>query len=522
MTSAERPVAADARSGQAPRGYRATSVLVGLTVALSAVVLVATADPLLAVIPPALVAVAYAVATLPARVPLFAMLGLVMLADIVPGQLAPEIGAWRPPVYPLQLALTENLNKLIGVEAARVSGFELATVLLVGLVGVRALAGDRTDAAGRVAPARPLVAALVLGFAAVLWLECWGVARGGDAHQSLWQFRQLLWMPVLALLLCATMRGARDAAVFACSTAAVSALKILIGAYYDFAVARPQGVVPATVTSHADTMLFTVAMAVWLGAAYHRPSVRRVGFAALFAGWTMFGIVINNRRTAYLTVLALAALFFALLPRRTRRALLLGALVGLPVFGGYVAVGRNHTEGVFAPAAKLMSVVAQKDASSLTRDIENANLLTTLRGHPVLGSGWGHEYVEVVRAYDISKVFPQYRYVAHNSVLWMWSIGGLVGFTLLWLPIVVGAFLAARAHAFATAPLERAVAYGALATYVAFVLQAWADMGTQSWTTQGMLAVALAASGQLAVSTGAWPQRTRLFGARVPRGPEDA
>ena len=491
--------------------------LVGVTVAGSTALLLVTANPFVALVPLALVAVGYAVLALPARVPLFAALALAMLADIAPGQLTDDVEAWRPPVYPLQLLLTDNLNKLLGVDAARIAGFELIALILVALVALRAFAGDRTDAAGRVAPARPLVVALALSFTAVLALEGWGIARGGDLRQSLWQFRQLLWMPLLAMLLSATMRGARDAAVFAGLATAVSCLKILIGAYFYFVIARPLNVVPPTVTSHADSVLFVVSLAVWLAAAYERPSVQRIAFAGALAAWTLFGLIINNRRTAYLTLLAAAAVFFATLPRRARRTLALAGLAVLPVLGLYVAVGRNRTGSLFVPAAKLMSVVTQKDASSLTRDIENYNLITTLHGNPVLGSGWGHEYVEVVHAYDIAKVFPQYRYVAHNSVLWLWSIGGLVGFTLLWLPIAIGVFLAARARRYATTPLERTVAYGALAMFVAFVIQAWADMGTQSWTTQGMLAVALAVSGQLAVRTGAWPQRTRLVGASTPR-----
>ena len=489
----------------------------GVTVCASAVLLLVTANPFVALIPPVLVMVAWAVATLPARVLVFTVLSLVMLADIAPSRLPDENEMWHSPVYPLQLLLTENLNKLTGVEALRFSGFEIVLLCLIVLIGLRALAGDRTDAAGRVAPARPLVIALVMSFAAIVALEIWGVARGGDVRQSLWQFRELLWMPVLALLLCATMRGVRDAILFAGLTAGVSCFKVLLGAYYYYGIARPLGVVPATVTSHADTLLFAVSIAVWLSAAYYRPARRHTILASALTVWVLFGIIINNRRTAYLTLLALVVMFYATLPRRARRTLTRTALLALPVLAAYVAVGANRSGAIFTPAAKLMSVVTQKDGSSLTRDIENYNLITTLHGNPLIGTGWGHPYVEAVHADDISKAFAQYRFIAHNSVLWIWSIGGMIGFTLIWLPIATGVFLAARARAFATTPHERAVAYGALATFVAFVIQAWADMGTQSWTTESMLAVALAASGQLAVSTGAWPQQTRLFGASVPR-----
>ena len=103
----------------------------------------------------------------------------------------------------------------------------------------------------------------------------------------------------------------------------------------------------------------------------------------------------------------------------------------MPLVVVYFAIAHFKTTGIFAPGASLLSVTKQKDGSSITRDIENFNLLVTLRQHPFVGSGWGHEYVELVKADDISKFFPQYRYIAHNSVLWLWSIGGLAGFTLL-------------------------------------------------------------------------------------------
>ncbi len=511
-------IVAPARGPTAGAGARA---VVGATVAAAVALILATGDPLLAVLPAVLVTLAYGVARLPVRVPFVAVLSLVMLADITPSRLPDEV-PWRAPVYPLQLLFTENLNKLLGVEAAKVSGAELAFLGLIALAALRALAGDRTDAAGRVPAPRPLVAALALALGAVLALEAWGVVRGGDLRQSIWQLRLLLAAPLMALLACAAIRDARDAAAAAATVTAVSCLKIAIGGYYYFAHARPRGVMPATATSHADTVLFVVTMAGWAAAAYFRPTPARVAAAVGVGAWTFFGLIINNRRTAYVTLAAEAVLFFALLPRRAQRAVLRVALYASPFFALYLAAGRNRTTGFFAPAGKIMSVVLQRDASSQSRDIENYNLIQTLKRGPLVGSGWGHEYVELVRAYDISSIFPQYRYVAHNSVLWMWSIGGLAGFTLLWLPLAVGVFLAARAHACAATGGERALAYGALATYVAFVIQAWSDMGTQSWTTQGLLALALATSGKLAASTGAWPQRTRLLGAAAPAAREAA
>jgi hypothetical protein len=106
---------------------------------------------------------------------------------------------------------------------------------------------------------------------------------------------------------------------------------------------------------------------------------------------------------------------------------------------------------------------------------------------------------------------PQYRLTPHNSVLWLLGVGGIVWFTALWMPIVVGVFLAARSYRFATTPFERTAAATSIAILVAYVNQAWGDMGTQGSVSLPLVACALALAGKLARSTGAWPSTARLF-----------
>ena len=70
--------------------------------------------------------------------------------------------------------------------------------------------------------------------------------------------------------------------------------------------------------------------------------------------------------------------------------------------------------------------------------------------------------------------------------------------------IVVGIYLAARSHRFARTPVERCAALASLCAQVMFVIQAWGDMGTQSWSAVWLASAALATAGALAVRTGAW------------------
>jgi hypothetical protein len=131
----------------------------------------------------------------------------------------------------------------------------------------------------------------------------------------------------------------------------------------------------------------------------------------------------------------------------------------------------------------------------------------------LIGTGWGHEYREISVANDISKFFPQYRYIAHNSVLWLLSIGGALGFTVIWMPFVIGTFLAARSYRFAHDPFERTASASAIIALVCYAFQSWSDMGTQSVTIMLIAAWALAACGTLGSATGAWAHDTPTLGA---------
>ena len=108
-------------------------------------------------------------------------------------------------------------------------------------------------------------------------------------------------------------------------------------------------------------------------------------------------------------------------------------------------------------------------------------------------------------------------------MLWLWSVGGLVGFALFWSLVAFTIFLSTRAFNWGRGTVERAAALVSLTVAGAFMVQAYGDMGLQSWTAVFLLAVALASSSQLAVAVGAWPpapERVRLapdFGWNVPR-----
>ncbi|HEY3449721.1 MAG TPA: O-antigen ligase family protein [Myxococcales bacterium] len=458
-------------------------------------------NPFVAAAPVLAGSAVWAVTRLPLRQTLSVLLLAVLAIDNP--QERPAAGEWKSPLYPIGSLLFENLSKVTGVDALR---FALIDLLLVGLVALALLRGSG-ERNGAERPPKVLTVSLLVALAGLAAGLAWGFVRGGDLKGALWQVRQLVAFPVLGLLFLSAFREPRHFAALGKIVVGAAAFRTLEGAYFYEVICRPRDFKPPYVTTHSDTMLF--ALAILLLVVFWNEARTRKSFWAMVLGglWLLLGIYLNGRRLAYVTLGASAFAVFLLAPwTRLKRAVARVALASIPVALLYVAVGWNASGGVFRPAQTVKSIlVSSADRSTQTRDIENFNLAMTLKSNPLLGTGFGHEYLELSRADDISRLFPQYRLIPHNSLLGLWAFAGLFGFWLLFLPVVVAIFLAVRAYRLAPTPLTRTLALSPVLMAIAYLLQAYGDMGLQSWGGAFLLAAALAAPGLLAVRTGAWP-----------------
>src|SRR5260221_3688328 len=189
-------------------------------------------------------------------------------------------------------------------------------------------------------------------------------------------------------------------------------------------------------------------------------------------------------------------------------------LVALPLILLYVTAGWNSNSKIFAPVATFRTVTdSDVDGSTLFRDLENYNLLYTMRMNPFIGTGFGHPFAEEVTTPDIS-FFVEYKYMPHNSILGLWALLGVIGFSGLFIALVVGVHLAARSYRLARLPDERAAALAALAMVLIYLAHCYGDIGFQERIAIFLVGTALAVAGQLATSTGAWNNQPAAVGDR--------
>jgi len=357
---------------------------------------------------------------------------------------------------------------------------------------------------GRVAP---LLKSIRIAFASLALAWIWGVVlQGGSAYQTMFQLHQFVMGMVVAHMLMATCSTVRHIEGLGKVVLLATLYRAFVLLLFWFLVARHLGAELIALTEHQDTSLFVTGLIILLAHATHRRTLRAGLWASLAAIPIVLAIHLNNRRLAWLAVVAGLALIYFLLPKdKFKRRINVFLLTISPLLLTYVAIGWGQPTGIFKPVGSISTMFGEhQDASSVMRDIENYNLTKTLKSNPLLGIGWGHEYFELVVAVYIAGGFPQYRYMPHNSFLGVLAFSGLLGFVGTFQVIPVAVFLHMRAYLASRAAVPRTAALVGVVALVVCILEMWGDLGFNGATTNVMVGVSLAVAGRLPALVGAW------------------
>ena len=483
-------------------------LLVGLTVTC---VVVGDGDLTLALTPVIVFAALFAAWKLPLRWPLLVTTFLALTLEN-PSDL-PACGQWKSPFYDIGAVLLVHLNVTLPYKALAFSGLDVILVYLFVVAGVRWLTTSRIDGGRDTEGAGSMRWFAGLSFAGAVWMWVYGMARGdADVANSLWQVQRVAYLPLLVFLFHSAFRSPADTVAFGKVIVSAACLKAALALYIRATVAPPPHEHSLEyATSHADSMLFAIAFCSVLVLVIQRRHGKRIFLAAVVLPLLIAGMVANGRRLAWVELAAGVATVVSLTPWSPAKRTAVRALVaGSPLLLAYAVLGWSSGSALFKPVQTLRSVVDSKaDPSTLWRDLENYNLFYTLRHNPLLGTGYGHGYVEIISLPDVSNAYALYRFLPHNSILGLWAYGGLFGFTVLWTMIVVGLFLAARSVRHAVTVDDRTAALVAVSIIVIYLIYCYGDLGLGTWTSVFTVAPAFAIAGRLAVATGAWPSRPR-------------
>jgi len=412
-------------------------------------------------------------------------------------------GYWDTVLWPAAVAYYGTIKEWSGLPGASLPVFFFVTVGLLG----RAVWGKKS--ADYWAPPKFARTLPIVFLVTVFALSAWGLAHGASVENVFRQIVHLMQLPLIALLFLYALRVPEDLSAIGTIFVVTALFRSLLVVYVYFGVCMPQGItdrpgLPEWCTNHSDSVLFVTAILIVVTHAFEQRTKRTIMRAIGVSALILFAIVLNNRRLAFVSLsIAPAVIYLALEPSKRKRRVTTALMIGIPLVIGYVLIGSeiNSASPLVKPAKLVMSVLDQKDTSSISRDIENENLIYTMRQSPLLSTGFGFNYQNSPNnpPVDLSDVFVNYRLIAHNGVLWMWSWGGVVGFTILWMIFPITATLALRAYRAAQVPLERSAALAALGAVAICIVQIWGDQGLNGYMTPITFGVAYAVATRLAM-----------------------
>ncbi|HVJ90152.1 MAG TPA: O-antigen ligase family protein [Labilithrix sp.] len=412
-------------------------------------------------------------------------------------------GYWDSVLWPAAVAYYGTIKEFSGLPGASLPIFFFVTLGLL----YRVLRGP--NPVGYVRPPKFSRQLLQLFLGTVLFLAAWGIVQGGSVQGAFQQVLHLVQLPLISLVFLYAVRMPEDLAALGTIYVVTALARSLLVVYVYFGVCMPQGItdqpgLPEWCTTHSDSLLFVVAMLIVATHAFEQRTKRAIVRAIGVCSVILFAIVLNNRRLAFVSLgVAATTVYLALKPSKSKARVTTALVVSIPLFIAYVLIGAEIESAtpLLKPAKLVMSVLNQKDMSSISRDVENENLIYTLKQSPVLSTGFGFDYQYSPNnpPVDLTDVFVNFRLIAHNGVLWLWSLGGLVGFTLLWMIFPVGGTLAMRAYRRAGTPLERSAALAALGALAVCIVQVWGDQGLNGYMTPITFAVAFSVATRLAV-----------------------
>lgn len=384
----------------------------------------------------------------------------------------------------------------------KVSIFQLACLCL--------LLVSRNKIKGTAAP--PMIRAIVVSFLAVVFAVIYGLARDGLGKPMYTQAVSWVFGLVFALTAIAVFQTVEDFERLNTAIVYAALWRSCMALLYFLKVRNRWWDLPSYMTTHEDTVVFVLGFLILASRAIELRTKRALRRLLYATPLILLAIQVNNRRLAWASLLFGILVVYFMLPAKSKvtRKLNRSLLIAMPFLVIYVTVGWGSSAKIFAPLQSFSSMGGGKiDLSTKARDNENLGLVTMIQESPMLGTGLGHEWLELDSRYTVPvAVFPMYHYSPHNSIFALFAFCGVVGFAGLWMILPVAGYLHARTYRNSPDPALRSVASVGLVVLFVYANQAYGDMGAMGVTHMvpaTIMGASLASAARLSVLSGAWP-----------------
>lgn len=347
---------------------------------------------------------------------LLLMFGIALLIERFPFH---NVATAHPMVY-------DNLNATLGIGGLFINPVEIILGLVAAGWALRAL----------VEPNQKLYIQTIslLGVAYGGWMVVsvlWGFVNGGNWKVALWILRPVVYFLSIAFLTFQILKTPSEVKRFVIVLVVCVTIK-------SFQIILRKFDLPPDLQAygeHEDTGFALAAFWMAIGAVFLPIPKPLKWFLWLTLPILGLGIVYNDRRinlaTGILGMMAIPLLQSRGRLWQLRTPLMLAGIVAFL----YIVVGWfGPTNPVTAPVKGFKEGIRAEvygdntDNSSFYRKVERFNLRHTIRQNPVMGTGLGVKYLQIITLDQLS--FEYFVYIPHNQVLLVHSATGTIGYTI--------------------------------------------------------------------------------------------
>ena len=264
-----------------------------------------------------------------------------------------------------------------------------------------------------------------------------GLARGGDTRAAIFEVRPLLIFPVVYLLANSLFSTARHYRHLMIGILAAVVLQSVISLRSLLSLTSYERDGLESLTEHGSSIGMNLLLVAMIASLAIQGATAQARWLIMLSAIPVTYVYVYSQRRAAVVALVLALILFAvILFWRQRRTFWVVVPIASLIAVGYVGAFWNSTGTIGFPAQAVKTVIAPEQlsaadqSSDLYRQIENFDLMVTIRADPLLGQGFGQPFLRPVALPDIS-VFEFNEYIPHNSFLWIWIKIGFVGFVAM-------------------------------------------------------------------------------------------
>ena len=327
---------------------------------------------------------------------------------------------------------------------------------------------------------RPFLLIASLVFFSALIATGFGLITGGSLVTSLIQIRFMYLFPIWAFIGFVVLR---DESYFRKIFFWLTMLMVFksLQLIFNYMLNREVYAEAEYIYEHYFSAYLTVAMLQLLYWMWRRPEGLVKLICLLAFALSMLAYILDARRTSYVGIPFAIAILLFFLPKTFMRVY--GRwIVTTVVFSGVITAATWNLPAPFGLVGSLYRSFGQETGSGEPsyRDLENANLFREVSMAPLTGLGFGKEFDEVYPLPSISHVYPRYKMIPHNQLLFAWSYGGPLTVASLSLLFVTMIALAGRLIYDEDMVGYRYLGIFCLFFFVQFFSYVFGDLGLQS------------------------------------------